>query len=356
LRASGGIVISASHNPYYDNGIKFLGANGGKLPDEQEAAIEDLLEQPMDCVESAELGKATRLSDARGRYIEFCKSKFPFDLDLTGLKLVVDCAHGAAYQIAPAVFEELGAEVKAINVKPDGLNINRDCGATHPEALVHAVIANEADIGVALDGDGDRVIMVDHRGEIIDGDQILYILATRKLRPGETRLGVAGTAMTNMGLELALKKAAIPFKRAKVGDRHVMQLMQQEGWILGGETSGHIICLDKAPTGDGIIAALQVLACVRAAGTDLYTLKQGMERFPQVMVNVNLPSKNNNACEHASVKRVVADVETRLNGQGRVLLRPSGTEPLLRIMVEGRDLEEVGRFAEEIAAVARTVI
>jgi phosphoglucosamine mutase len=356
LRASGGIVISASHNPYYDNGIKFLAANGGKLPDELEAEIEALLEQPMDCVESADLGKATRLSDARGRYIEFCKSKFPFDLDLTGLKLVVDCAHGAAYQIAPAVFAELGAQVTAIGTKPDGLNINRDCGATHPEALVHAVTANEADVGVALDGDGDRVIMVDHRGEVIDGDQMLYMLATHKLKSADSRSGVAGTLMSNMGLEVALKKAGIPFKRAKVGDRHVMQLMQQEGWILGGETSGHIICLDKAPTGDGIIAALQVLACMRSAGGDLHTLKQGMEKFPQVMVNVSLPAKNNNACEHASVKRIVADVETRLNGQGRVLLRPSGTEPLLRIMVEGRDLEEVGRYANEIAAVAKAII
>jgi phosphoglucosamine mutase len=354
LRASGGIVISASHNPFYDNGIKFLSAQGTKLPDEQEVEIERLLEQPMDCVESSSLGKASRVTDARGRYIEFCKSKFPPELNLKGWKIAVDCAHGAAYQIAPKVFAELGAEVVAVGSKPNGININLDCGATHPEMLAQAVLNHEADLGIALDGDGDRVIMVDHRGEIIDGDQILYILAEQMQKSGPAKSGVVGTVMSNMGLELALKRLGIAFRRANVGDRYVMQLLQQEKWILGGETSGHIICLDKAPTGDGIISALQVLTCAVGRDTDLHTLKQGMERFPQVLVNVPV-ARGSRTSEHEAVKRAVVSAEKRLNGRGRVLLRPSGTEPVLRIMVEGDDIEAVKGIAGEIAAVAEAV-
>jgi phosphoglucosamine mutase len=354
LRASGGIVISASHNPYYDNGIKFLSARGTKLPDEQETEIEQLLEHPMDCVESSSLGKASRVTDARGRYIEFCKSKFPSELNLNGWKIAVDCAHGAAYHIAPKVFAELGAEVIAVGSKPNGVNINLDCGATHPEMLAQAVLDNEADLGIALDGDGDRVIMVDQHGEIIDGDQILYILAEQMLKSGHAKSGVVGTVMSNMGLELALKRMGIAFRRANVGDRYVMQLLQQEKWILGGETSGHIICLDKATTGDGIISALQVLTCVVSRDTDLHTLKQGMERFPQILLNVPV-ARGSRTFEHESVKRAVVNAEKRLNGRGRVLLRPSGTEPVLRIMVEGDDIEAVKGIAGEIAAVAEAV-
>lgn len=354
LRASAGIVISASHNPYYDNGIKFLSAQGSKLPDEQEAEIERLLSQPMDCVESAGLGKASRVIDARGRYIEFCKSKFPPELNLKGLKIVVDCAHGAAYYIAPKVFTELGAVVVSVGSKPNGVNINLDCGATHPEMLSQAVLNHEADLGIALDGDGDRVIMVDHRGEIVDGDQILFILAEQMQRAGQLKSGVVGTVMSNMGLELALKRLGIPFKRTNVGDRYVMQQLHQEKWILGGEASGHIICLDKTPAGDGIISALQVLTCLVSRDTDLHTLKQGMEKFPQILVNVPV-AKGSRTSEHESVRRAVSDGERRLNGRGRILLRPSGTEPLLRIMVEGDDIEAVRGIAGEIAAVAEAV-
>lgn len=354
LRASGGIVISASHNPYYDNGIKFLSAQGSKLPDDQEAEIEKLLEQPMDCVESSGLGKASRVTDARGRYIEFCKSKFPSESNLNGLKMVVDCAHGAAYYIAPKVFTELGAEVIAVGSKPNGVNINLDCGATHPEMLAQAVLNHEADLGIALDGDGDRLILVDHHGEIVDGDQILYILAEQMLRSGQSKSGVVGTVMSNMGLELALRRMGIPFKRTNVGDRYIMQLLQQEKWILGGEASGHIICLDKSPAGDGIISALQVLNCLVSRDIDLYSLKQGMEKFPQILVNVPV-TRGSRTSEHESVKRAVVDAERRLNGRGRILLRPSGTEPVLRIMVEGDDIEAVRGIAGEIAAVAEAV-
>jgi phosphoglucosamine mutase len=354
LRASAGIVISASHNPYYDNGIKFLSAQGSKLPDEQEAEIERLLGQPMDCVESSSLGKASRVTDARGRYIEFCKSKFPSELNLKGLKIVVDCAHGAAYYIAPKVFAELGAEIVAVGSKPNGVNINLDCGATHPEMLAEAVLGHEADLGIALDGDGDRVIMVDHRGEIVDGDQILYVLAEQMQRNGQAKSGVVGTVMSNMGLELALKRLGIAFKRTSVGDRYIMQLLQQEKWILGGEASGHIICLDKSPAGDGIISALQVLSCLVGRDTDLYSLKQGMQRFPQILVNVPV-TKGSRTTEHESVKRAVSEGERRLNGRGRILLRPSGTEPVLRIMVEGDDIEAVKSIAGEIAAIAEAV-
>jgi phosphoglucosamine mutase len=353
LRASGGIVISASHNPYYDNGIKFLSTRGSKLPDDEEQAIEDLLEKPMTCVDSSRLGKATRLVDAPGRYIEFCKSKFPDELSLSGLKLVIDCANGAAYQIAPAVFSELGAKVIRMGTEPNGYNINLDCGATQPQALAEQVIEHKADLGIALDGDGDRVMLVDHKGEIVDGDEILYILSTRLLTeaPGT---GVVGTVMSNIGLELALKKLGIEFRRAKVGDRYVMQILEEQGWLLGGETSGHIICRAKSPTGDGIVSALQVLSSVVGLGKTLHELKQGMQKYPQIMINVPLVGKTN-PCEQASVKRAVTDAERTLNGQGRVLLRPSGTEPLLRVMVEGRDAVQVDQLAKSIAEVVAGV-
>lgn len=351
LRAAGGIVISASHNPYYDNGIKFLSHKGSKLPDEVEEAIERLLDQPMDCVESAKLGKASRLDDARGRYIEFCKSKFPSDKTLAGLKIVVDCANGATYQIAPKVFAELGAEVVAMGVKPDGVNINLECGATTPGSLAAKVLENKADLGVALDGDGDRVIMVDHTGAIVDGDEILFILARHQLMQETLNTGVVGTLMSNIGLELALRDLDIAFKRAKVGDRYVMQLLEQEGWTLGGETSGHIICLDKASAGDGIIAALQVLTCIANTCKPLYELKQGMRKYPQTMINVPL-TNGTNPCEHKVVRQAVMEAEHVLNGQGRVLLRLSGTEPLLRVMVEGHDPHQVQQIASSIADAA----
>lgn len=354
LRAAGGIVISASHNPYYDNGIKFLSQKGTKLPDEVEEAIESLLEQPMDCVESAKLGKASRLDDARGRYIEFCKSKFPSDKTLSGLKIVVDCANGATYQIAPKVFAELGAEVVAMGVKPDGVNINLECGATKPESMAAKVLESKADLGIALDGDGDRVIMVDHTGAIVDGDEILFILARHQLMQETLVSGVVGTLMSNIGLELALRELDIVFKRAKVGDRYVMQMLEQEGWTLGGETSGHIICLDKTSSGDGIIAALQVLTCIVNTRKSLYELKQGMRKYPQTMINVPL-SNGIDPCEHKVVKKAVTDAENVLNGQGRVLLRLSGTEPLLRVMVEGRDVHQVQQIAKSIADVAARV-
>ena len=355
LRASGGIVISASHNPYYDNGIKFLSAHGAKLPDELELEIEALLDQPMECVDSSLLGKADRLDDARGRYIEFCKSKFPDELSLSGLRLVIDCANGAAYQIAPAVFSELGAKVIRVGTEPNGYNINLDCGATRPQTLAEQVLEHKADLGVALDGDGDRVMLVDHKGEVVDGDEILYILASTRLLKEAPGTGVVGTVMSNIGLELALQELGIPFRRAKVGDRYVMQLLEQEGWLLGGETSGHIICRSKSPTGDGIVSALQVLSAVTSSGKTLHDIKQGMHKYPQIMINVPLGDATGNPCEHASVKRAVSDAESTLNGQGRVLLRPSGTEPLLRVMVEGRDAIQVDRLAKSIAEVVAGV-
>ncbi len=354
LRASGGIVISASHNPYHDNGIKFLSSRGSKLPDEQELAIEALLDQPMDCVDSSLLGKATRLDDASGRYIEFCKSKFPDEHSLNGLKIAVDCANGAAYQIAPAVYSELGASVIRVATEPNGYNINLDCGATSPQALAEQVIIHNADLGIALDGDGDRVMLVDHTGEIIDGDEILYILASNCLLKDAPGTGVVGTLMSNIGLELALKKQGIGFRRAKVGDRHVMQMLEEEGWYLGGETSGHIICRAKSPSGDGIVAGLQVLSSMVSAGKTLHEMKQGMKKYPQTMINVPLASKKN-PCGHSNVQKAVNDAEQVLNGEGRVLLRPSGTEPLLRVMVEGRDELQVHQLAQNIADVVARV-
>jgi len=348
LRLQAGIVISASHNPFEDNGIKFFSSEGTKLPDETERAIEAGLDSPIVTMPSARLGRAKRIGDAAGRYIEFCKSSFPYDMDLRGLKLVVDCAHGAAYHIARHVFHELGADVTAIGVQPDGMNINDGYGATAPANLQHAVREHKADIGIALDGDGDRLVMVDADGALYDGDQLLYIIAKHRLAQGVLKRGVAGTLMTNLALEHALQRIGVPFARAKVGDRYVMELLQQQGWHLGGENSGHIICLDRHTTGDGIVSALQVLHALRANRQTLAEAVAGLILYPQVLVNVRV-AKGRDYTAHASVISAVAAAETALAGKGRVLLRPSGTEPLLRVMVEGEDGAMVRHCAENIA-------
>ena len=352
LRASAGIVISASHNPYYDNGIKFFSSRGTKLPDEVELAIEAELDCPMQTVDSADLGKAERVGDAAGRYIEFCKGTLPLGTGLHGLRIVVDCAHGATYHVAPSVFEELGAEVIAIGTEPDGLNINAECGATHPRRLCETVLANQADLGIALDGDGDRVILSDARGEVVDGDEILAIIAATKHSVGALQGGVVGTLMSNLGLELALNELGVPFKRAKVGDRYVTEALEQEGWLLGGESSGHVLSLDRTTTGDGIVTALQVLEVIGATGKPLHELKRVMTKYPQTLVNVPLAGRIDIQGE-PGVREAVADVERTLGTRGRVLLRPSGTEPLVRVMVEGEDARQVQRLAEQIAAAVR---
>ncbi|HHW7570501.1 phosphoglucosamine mutase [Mannheimia haemolytica] len=348
FRAEAGIVISASHNPYYDNGIKFFSSVGEKLPDEVEEAIEAMLDQPMDCVDSANLGRASRINDAAGRYIEFCKGTFPSELSLEGYKIVVDCANGATYHIAPNVMRELGAEVLEIGTKPDGLNINEKCGATDIKALQKVVVEAGADVGLAYDGDGDRLIMVDHLGNKVDGDQILFILAREALRSGKLQGGVVGTLMSNMSLELALKELAIPFSRANVGDRYVLEQLKEKGWKLGGENSGHIIVLDKNTTGDGIIASLQVLAAMASHKLSLNDLAKAVPLFPQVLLNVRFEKGAANPLESNEVKAVAADVEKRLAGKGRILLRKSGTEPLIRVMVECEDAVLAQSCAEEI--------
>ncbi len=353
FRAEAGIVISASHNPYYDNGIKFFSSAGTKLPDELELAIEAELDKPIECVESAELGKATRLVDAAGRYIEFCKSTFPSTLSLSGLKIVVDCAHGATYHIAPNVFKELGAEVVSIGTEPNGLNINDQVGATDVRALQQKVVAEQADLGLAFDGDGDRIIMVDHLGHKIDGDQIAYIIARDALRRGELKGGVVGTLMTNLGMENGLKQLGIPFVRAAVGDRYVMEKLLEKGWKIGAENSGHVILLDKVTTGDAIVAALQVLASVIDSNLSLYELSQGMTLYPQVLENVRF-SGQSKPLESTAVLAAVKQVESQLGDKGRVLLRASGTEPLIRVMVEGEDAQLVQASALEIAAAVKT--
>jgi len=353
LRLQAGIVISASHNPYYDNGIKFFSAFGTKLPDAVETAIEEGIDAPIECVPSSELGRARRIGDAAGRYIEFCKSSFPNSADLRGLTVVVDCAHGAAYHIAPHVLHELGAEVVAIGAAPDGVNINDDVGATSPRALAAEVAARRADLGIALDGDGDRLIMVDHEGTIYDGDQLLYAIVKSRLEQGPVA-GVAGTLMTNLAFEHALAALGIPFGRAAVGDRYVMEMLQDKGWLFGGENSGHILCLDRHTTGDGIVSALQVLAAMRSAGTTLKSLLSGLQLYPQKLVNVGV-ARGFRWQDCAEIVDASRAAEAALAGQGRILLRPSGTEPLLRVMVEGRDGECVARVAEELAAVVRAV-
>lgn len=347
LRAKAGIVISASHNPYYDNGIKFFSVDGTKLADEMEYKIEHYLDSPMTTVKSSKLGKAGRLVDAPGRYIEFCKSTVPPNLDFKGLRIVIDCAHGATYHVAPHVFSEVGAEVVAIGAEPDGLNINDECGATKPQLLAEKVIEYRADLGIALDGDGDRLIMIDHKGEIVDGDELIYIIAKFKQEAGELKGNVVGTLMSNLGMEHALKKLDINLLRANVGDRYVMEMLVKNKGILGGEGSGHIICLDKTTTGDGIIAALQVLAELKNSGKRLHELKLGMQKYPQVLHNVRVNHKIN-LDEVDSIQKAVKLVEEKMGNKGRVLLRTSGTEPLIRVMVEGENQDDVSMYANEL--------
>lgn len=347
LRAQAGIVISASHNPYYDNGVKFFSVQGTKLPDEIEREIERYIDMPMTTVESAGLGKAKRIGDASGRYIEFCKASVPTRLDFGGLRIVVDCANGATYHIAPHVFSEIGAEVVSIGVEPNGLNINDDCGATKPQKLAETVLAYRADLGIALDGDGDRLIMVDHKGEIVDGDELIYIIAKAKLEAKELTGPVIGTLMTNLGMELALKKLGVNLLRASVGDRYVMELLVENKGILGGENSGHIICLDKTTTGDGIIAALQVMAEMQHTGKNLHELKSGMTKFPQLLLNIKTKTKPD--LNSDAIQKAVKEVENKLGNTGRVLLRASGTEPLIRVMVEGQYEDKVTEYANYLA-------
>jgi len=348
LRAQAGIVISASHNPYYDNGVKFFSVQGAKLPDDVEQKIEYYIDSPMTTVESSKLGKAKRLEDAAGRYIEFCKASIPTRFDFSGMKIVVDCAHGATYHIAPHVFSEVGAEVIVIGAEPNGLNINDECGATSPDKLVATVLAHQADIGIALDGDGDRLVMVDHKGDIVDGDELIYIIAKSRLEAGQMSGPVVGTLMTNLGMEHGLKQLGINLLRAKVGDRYVLEMMNEHKGILGGENSGHIICLDKTTTGDGIIAALQVMAEMHDSGKNLHELKSGMQKYPQVLINIKATKKVNPDTD-GTIQKAVRAVEEKLGDKGRVLLRASGTEPLIRVMVEGEHADLVKNYALQLA-------
>ena len=351
-KADAGIVISASHNPYFDNGIKFFNGQGGKLSDELELQIEAMIDSPMETVDSEQLGKASRIVDAAGRYVEYCKSTFPDELSLKGMKLVIDCAHGATYHIAPAVFEELGATTVVIGATPDGYNINDGVGSTEPAALQAKVLEEGADIGIAFDGDGDRLQMVNAKGELLTGDDVLYVLAMHRLAKGDSDAGIVGTLMTNMGLELALEAGGLRLARAKVGDRYVKELMVAEGWSLGGESSGHIICGDLSTTGDGVIAALQVLAAVRASGKSLEALASGFNPLPQVLVNVRI-TKSFDLSAHPTIAEACRRVESELKGRGRLLLRPSGTEPVIRVMVEGDDTVAIDALADEVADAIR---
>jgi phosphoglucosamine mutase len=355
LRLQAGIVISASHNPFEDNGIKFFSGLGTKLPDATEHEIEAGLKAPIKAMASAQLGKARRVNDARGRYIEFCKSTFPNYLDLRGLRIVVDCAHGATYQVAGPVLHELGADVVAIGAQPDGLNINHECGATHSALLQTAVRQHEADIGIALDGDGDRVVMTDGEGALYDGDRLLYIIARHRQQKGLLKGGVAGTLMTNLAVENSLKKLDIPFARANVGDRYVLELLQKKNWQLGGEGSGHIICIDKHTTGDGIISALQVLYAIRDSAMSLTELARDVTLYPQKLINVRVP-KGFDSRVNGAIKATQEEAERDLDGSGRVLLRASGTEPLIRVMVEGESKQKVNHWAEKIADVVRNAV
>lgn len=352
--ADAGIVISASHNPYHDNGIKFFSSNGTKLDDDIEKAIEEHLDLPMTTVASDQLGKAFRIDDAAGRYIEFCKSTVR-RLRLKGLRIVLDCAHGATYQIAPAVFRELGAEVVVIGAEPDGLNINKEVGSTSPKALQKKVIETRADLGIAFDGDGDRVAMVDKNGDVVDGDELLFIMAIHAQQRGRLGGGVVGTLMSNLGLELALKEKGIGFSRAKVGDRYVMQQLKEHGWRFGGESSGHLLCLDSTTTGDGVVSALQVMMALQDFDQPLHELKRGMSKCPQTMINVRR-NKDIDVNSDGTVKAAVADVENTLDGRGRVLLRPSGTEPVVRVMVEGEDATQVAELTQQLAEVVEKVL
>ena len=345
FRAQAGIVISASHNPYYDNGIKFFGGDGFKLPDEVEPLVTE---------DSLKLGKAHRVPDAVGRYIEFCKGTLPSGSDFQGLKIVVDCANGATYHTGPSVFRELGAEVVEMAVDPDGFNINEDCGSTRPALLQDAVISEKADMGIAFDGDGDRVMFVDHKGHMVDGDELLFVIAKHRHQRGECS-GVAGTLMSNLGMELSLKELGIPFYRANVGDRYVIEAMRERKWQLGGESSGHIICSDLTTTGDGVVAALQVLHAMRDTDTPLNALKKGMQKYPQKMINVRIKKKFNLE-DFPAIQQAVVAAESELAERGRVLLRPSGTEPLVRVMVEGEDDQQVNTLVKQIAAVVEKEI
>jgi phosphoglucosamine mutase len=349
FRASAGIVISASHNPVEDNGIKFFAADGYKLLDEVELEIEALMDKPLVTNGSYSLGKARRLSDATGRYIEFCKGTLPAGYDLNGLNIVVDCAHGATYHAAPRVFKELGASVITMGNTPNGFNINDQCGSTHMDGLQEAVTEAKADLGIAFDGDGDRVLFVDANGEIVDGDELIYIIAQHRRAAGNCD-GVAGTLMSNLGLELALKELGIPFERTKVGDRYVVEALKANGWDLGGEASGHVLCSDLNSTGDGIVAALQVILALSESGQPLHQLKQGMVKFPQTMINVRLARKVD-ISDNQTINTAVAQAEQELDGRGRVLLRASGTEPLIRVMVEGEDQVLVDRLVADIAKI-----
>lgn len=355
FHAEAGIVISASHNPHDDNGIKFFSGQGTKLPDEVELIIEELLDAPMTVVESARLGKVSRINDAAGRYIEFCKSSVPSNTDFSGLRIVLDCAHGATYKIAPSVFRELGAEVSVIGAQPNGLNINDKCGSTHIEALQEAVLAEQADIGIAFDGDGDRVMMVDHTGAVVDGDEIIFLIARDLLDRGKLHGGVVGTLMSNLGLELALQDLNIPFVRAKVGDRYVMSELQARNWQLGGENSGHVVCCQHTTTGDAIIAALQVLMALKTRGQNLAEARMGIRKCPQVLINVRFAGGDVDPLEHPAVKEACAKVTDEMAGRGRVLLRKSGTEPLVRVMVEGDEESRVRAYAEQLAKVVTEV-
>lgn len=351
-KADAGIVISASHNPYFDNGIKFFNGQGSKLSDELELQIEAMIDSPMETVDSEQLGKASRIVDAAGRYVEYCKSTFPDDLSLKGMKLVIDCAHGATYHIAPAVFEELGATTVLIGATPDGYNINDGVGSTEPAALQARVVEEGADIGIAFDGDGDRLQMVNAKGQLLTGDDVLYVLAMHRLANGDSDAGIVGTLMTNMGLELALEAGGLRLARAKVGDRYVKELMVAEGWSLGGESSGHIICGDLSTTGDGVIAALQVLAAVRASEKSLEALASGFNPLPQVLVNVRI-TKGFDLTAHPAIAEACRRVESELEGRGRLLLRPSGTEPVIRVMVEGDETVAIDALAGEVADAIR---
>lgn len=355
FRSEAGIVISASHNPYYDNGIKFFSANGYKLDDEVELAIEAMLELPMDCVESDKLGKATRINDAAGRYIEFCKGTFPSELSLTGMKIVVDCAHGATYHIAPSVLSELGAEIIEIGTKPNGININHQVGATSMRACVEAVLEHKADLGFALDGDGDRIMLVDHEGNVVDGDQIIFIIARDSLKNGRLSGGVVGTQMSNLGLEIALDNLGIPFARSKVGDRYVMELLKEKGWHIGGENSGHVLNLSTISTGDGIVAGLQVLTAMLHTEKSLKSLLSGMTKFPQKLVNVRYEPCAIDYCADQRVLDAVTEAEQALGDTGRVLLRKSGTEPLIRVMVEAQSVDDADKWSAHIAQVVTKI-
>ena len=352
FRAAAGIVISASHNPVEDNGIKFFAADGYKLPDEVELEIEALLDQVLVTKESDQLGKARRVTDAAGRYIEFCKGTLPSGFTLSGLKVVLDCANGATYDVAPKVFKELGATTITMGNRPNGFNINDQCGSTHTAGLATAVLDEQADLGIAFDGDGDRVLFIDNQGQLVDGDELIFIIAQHRQQSQGGCSGVAGTQMSNLGMELALAEMNIPFARTKVGDRYVVEAMKENDWSLGGEGSGHVLCSDLNSTGDGIVSALQVLRALSDSGKTLHELKSGMSKFPQIMINVRLPKKIDISGDQV-INQAVADAEKKLDGRGRVLLRPSGTEPLIRVMVEGEDSVLVNSLAVDIAEIVK---